>query len=103
MQMMRGDAYEIALTLTDEESQAITDADVTDVEIVLGGIRKTYANGDVTFSDGKWIFPISQEETLNGLPSVSGLQVRVKYTLGDVVGATVGNVYVLPSSSNEVL
>jgi len=101
--IMQGDAYEIALTLNDEENHAIVDTDVADVEITLGGIRKTYADGDVLYDDGKWLFPVTQEETMKCLPSISGLQVRVKYALGDVVGATIGNVYVTASASNEVL
>lgn len=103
MQMMRGDQYEIALTLTDEENQPIVPADVAEVEIALGDLIKTYSSGEVVYDDGKWLFPVTQDETLSTVAAVSTLQVRVKYLLGDVVGARVGNVYILPSSSNEVL
>ena len=103
LQMMRGDSYEIAITLTDEENQPITPADVSEVEIALGDLKKTYTSGDVTYNDGKWLFPVTQDETLSTVAAVSTLQVRVKYLPGDVVGARVGNVYIVPSSSNEVL
>ena len=103
LQMMRGDSYEIAITLTDEENQPIAPADVSEVEISLGDLKKTYTSGDVAYNDGKWLFPVSQDETLSTVAAVSTLQVRVKYLLGDVVGAKVGNVYIVPSSSNEVL
>lgn len=103
MQIMRGDQYEIALTLTDEQNHAITDEDVAEVEIALGDLVKTYSSGAVIYAEGKWLFPISQGETLSTVAAVNTLQVRVKYLLGDVVGAKVGKVYVTPSSSNEVL
>lgn len=103
LQMMRGDSYNIAITLTDDENQPITPADVAEVEIALGDLKKTYTSGDVAYNDGKWLFPVSQDETLSTVAAVSTLQVRVKYLLGDVVGARVGNVYIVPSSSNEVL
>lgn len=103
MQMMRGDSYEIAITLKDEQNHAITDEDVAEVEISLGDLTKTFTSGAVIYDDGKWLFPITQGETLSAVAAINTLQVRVKYLLGDVVGATVGNVYVLPSSSNEVL
>lgn len=103
LQMMRGDSYEIAITLTDEENQPIAPADVSEVEISLGDIIKTYSSGDVIYDDGKWLFPVTQSETLSAVAAVSTLQVRVKYLHGDVVGARAGNVYIVPSSSNEVL
>lgn len=103
MQIMRGDQYEIALTLTDEQNHAITDEDVAEVEISLGDLVKTYSSGAVIYAEGKWLFPISQGETLSTVAAVNTLQVRVKYLLGDVVGAKVGKVYVTPSCSNEVL
>lgn len=103
MQMMRGDAYEIAITLKDEQNHAITDEDVAEVEIALGDLIKTYSSGEVVYDDGKWLFPVTQGETLSAVAAISTLQVRVKYLLGDVVGAKVGNVYLTPSASNEVL
>lgn len=103
MEMMRGDAYEIALALTDEEGNPITTEEVAEVEISLGDVTKTYTSGDVVYDDGKWLFPLTQDETLFTLAPVSGLQVRVKYLLGDVVGAKVGNVYIISSNSEEVL
>lgn len=103
MQMMRGDAYEIALTLKDEQNHAITDEDVAEVEISLGDLTKTFTSGAVIYDDGKWLFPVSQGETLSAVAAINTLQVRVKYALGDVVGAKVGKVYVIPSASNEVL
>lgn len=103
MQMMRGDSYEIAITLKDEQNHPITDADVAEVEIALGDLIKTYSSGAVIYNDGKWLFPVTQGETLSAVAAINTLQVRVKYALGDVVGAKVGKVYVIPSASNEVL
>lgn len=102
MNIMKGDAYEIAITLKDEDENAITPADVLDVEITLGKLSKRLTEDEVHYDDGKWIFPMTQEETF-ALSPVAGLQARVKFLTGDVVGGRIGNIYVRPSNSAEVL
>ena len=101
MQIMRGDAYNVALTLKYDDNTAITPADVSDVEIVLGNLVKRYSSGDIVYDDGEWLFPITQTDTFYDLPPVSALQVRVK-TGNDVVGVRVGTVFVLPAKG-EIL
>lgn len=102
MTIMQGDAYDVTLTLTDDNDDRITDADVLDVEITLGGLSKTYSSGDVIYSSGEWAMSLTQDETF-AMSKVLPLEARVKFNSGDVVGAKVGNVYVLPSKSKEVL
>lgn len=96
MKIMQGDSYNIAITLTDDDGEEITSAD--EVSVTLGKLTKT-----VTYSEGDaaWLFPLSQDETF-ALDFLCGMEVRVK-TGTNVVGASLGNVYVIPSTSTEVL
>lgn len=102
MQIMQGDAYEVAITLKDDNDTTITSADVADVEITLGNLSKTYTDGAISYDDGEWLFPLSQDESF-ALNAISRLQVRVKNNSGEVIGANVGIVFVKPSQSAKVL
>ena len=74
--MVQGDAYSIDVEITNE-GQTLSPSAVSLVEIALLNLVKTYP-GDVTFSDGKFHFPLTQPETF-GLPTVCPMQVRVKF------------------------
>ena len=104
MKIMQGDEYDVNIALTDSDGEPITDTGVTDVEVGLGGITKTYADGDVTFDSetNQWVFHLSQAET-SGFKGILSFQVRVKFGGGDVVGAKLPPVGVSPSASVEVL
>lgn len=101
--MMQGDSYGLAIEIKNAADMVVTSGDITDVEITIGHLRKTYKDGSVTFKDGMWIFPLTQEETFK-FPSmrVKG-QVRVMFSNGSVEGASLGFVCVDESLSKEVL
>ena len=102
LSMMQGDAYDIHLTLIDEDNTPITDADVSKVNITFGGTTKSYPDGAVTYDadEGEWLYPVTQAQTI-GMPPIADLSVRVKFIGGDVEGANIGNVYVIPSEDKE--
>ena len=100
LSMMQGDAYNIYLTILNESGEAITDADVSKVNITFGGTTKSYPDGAVSYDDGEWLYPVTQAQTI-GMANVAELSVRVKYTGGDVEGAKIGNVYIIPSADKE--
>lgn len=103
--MMQGDSYNLEVDIVDSDGVAVTDSDVSDVEITIGFLRKTFANGEVSYSKdiGRWLFPITQEESFS-LPTngVKG-QVRVAWKNGGVEGVSLGCVHVHESISKEVL
>lgn len=86
--MVQGDAYSIEVEITNE-GQTLSPPAVFLVEIALLNLVKTYP-GDVTFSDGKFHFPLTQPETF-GLPTVCPMRVRVKFPRrhGDLRSAAV--------------
>ena len=102
--MMQGDAYGLAIEIKDATDKVVTTEDVMDVEIAIGYLRKTYKEGGISFENGMWIFPLTQEETFKFSPTmrVKG-QVRVMFKNGTVEGVSLGNVCVYESISKEVL
>ena len=105
MNIMQGDEYDVNITLKDADGEPITEVGVTDVEIGIGSLTKTYSDGEVSYdSENKqWVFRLSQTETSGLKNGVLSFQVRVKFGGGDVVGAKLPSVGVSPSTSKEVL
>lgn len=103
--MMQGDSYSLSIEILKADGTQVTAADVSDVEITIGHLRKTYAEGTVSYhsASGIWLFPLSQEETFRYLPSKVKGQVRVVWNNGDVEGISLGDINVQESISREVL
>jgi len=98
--MVRGDAYNIEIEIRNGNT-ALTANDVELVEITIHDLVKTYP-GKVTFEDGKFLFPLSQEETF-GLPFTCLAQIRVKFPGGDVIGSEIQQIDVRNALSQAVL
>ena len=79
----QGDAYYVPITVT-KDGEALDLSEVELVEFILGNLRKVYP-GDVLYDDGKFLFPVTQEETFVMQNSVA-YDVRVKFNSGVVVG-----------------
>lgn len=101
--MMQGDSYGIVIDIIKADGVAVTDADVSDVEIVIGSLVKTYANDEVKFHEGKWVFPLSQEESFKMPSGYVKAQVRVEFADGNVEGVPLGDIRVHESISKVVL
>ena len=103
--MMQGDSYGIKIEILNSENSIITPDDVSDVEVTIGSVRKTYSSGEVTYNSdiGKWVFPLTQEETFKFPASRVKAQVRVVMKSGDIHGASIGEISVSESISKEVL
>lgn len=101
--MMQGDSYGLKIEILKESEVAVTSDDVSDVEITVGFLRKNYAKGEVLYSDGYWVFPISQEESFKLPATRVKAQVRVVWKNGCVEGASLGEIRVHESISKEVL
>jgi hypothetical protein len=109
--MMQGDSYglkiEILKDSTDSDGnpvdEAVTPDEVSDVEITVGFFRKTYANGEVLYIDGYWIFPISQEESFKLPATRVKAQVRVAWKVGSIEGVSLGDIRVHESIRKVVL
>lgn len=100
MSMVQGDAYRIELTIS-SDGLTLTGDGVELVEVTLLGFKRCYP-GEVTYADGKFFFPVTQEETFH-LPPLCPMQVRVKFPGGDVVGSPVQMIDVERALSKAVI
>jgi hypothetical protein len=101
--MLQGDSYPLKFTLKDSAGTLITNEMVSDVEIIVGDLRKTYAKNELTYFDGKWIFALTQEQTINA-PKRCNAQVRVKFiNNSEVIGKITTPLFVETGYSKVVL
>ena len=105
---MQGDSYGIEIDIFDQNGNAVTPDDISNVEITIGRFRKTYRDGSLFYVDNgdgspKWIFPLSQQETFRMPASKINVQIRIAWPNGEVEGDRLGYIVVHESSSKEVL
>lgn len=101
--MMQGDSYNLGIRILNNADNPVTPDDIKDLEITIGQLRKTYLGAQLTFSDGLWLFPLSQHETFRYLPAVQKAQVRLLWANGVLEGREIPGVRIYESISKEVL
>lgn len=101
--MMQGDSYSLGIVILNNAGSPVTPADVRDVEITIGDMSKTYKRAELTFTDGVWMFPISQKDSFSMWPSAVKAQVRVAWLGGAVEGKPIYGIRNEESLSKEVL
>ena len=101
--MMQGDSYNLGIRILNNAGNPVTPDDVKDVEITIGHLSKTYMNAELTYYEGLWMFPLSQQETFHYWPSAMKAQVRVAWKNGVVEGKPLYGVRINESTSKEVL
>lgn len=101
--MMQGDSYNLGFTVKNNAGVLVTPADIQDMEITIGHLTKTYRNLQITYRDGKWLFPISQTESFEYWPKVVKAQIRILWADGILEGKPIHGVRVHESLSKEVL
>ena len=106
--MMQGDSYGLEIEILDHDNFVVTPEDISDVEITVGFLRKSYKKGEIFYvaddaNPGRWIFPLSQKETFKLPISQLSVQVRIMWPNKEVEGATIGQLSINESHSKEVL
>lgn len=101
--MMQGDSYNLGFTVLNNAKELVTPADIRDMEITIGHLSKTYKNLQITYQNGKWLFPISQEESFDFWPKATKAQIRVLWEDGVLEGKPIYGVRIEESLSKEVL
>lgn len=101
--MMAGDAYSLPIKISSADGTANAST-FADVEVCIGHVRKTLADGEITFDTEQECFlvPLTQEETFS-LRGRAKINIRCKYPSGDVVGIDLGTLDFGPSLSKEVI
>ena len=103
LKLMQGDQYAIVFTGT-QDGAPLDLSKIEMIEFIVGNLRKIYP-GEVTANDGKFYFPLTQEETLNFKSAMQSVQIRVKFLGAEpvVVGVPLGGIRVTDAISKEVL
>lgn len=102
--IMQGDEYSLLISVSTEDGEPI-DSLFSDIEVSFGGsIRKTLKQGGVKYDAelGKFKVYLTQEETFR-LRGNEKMQIRFKFTNGEVAGVDAGTYNVNSSISKVVL
>ena len=103
LKIMQGDQYAIVFTGT-QDGAPLDLSKIEMIEFIVGKLRKIYP-GEVTENDGKFYFPLTQEETLDFKSAMQSVQIRVKFLGAEpvVVGVPIGGIRVTDAISKVVL
>lgn len=99
--IMQGDSYQKPFTLRTLDGTLITPEMVTALVLSIGNLSRQYP-GDITYADGKWLFPLSQAQTF-GMKGMLPVQARVLFQDGSVFGGNGAPVSVLPAVNRGIL
>lgn len=100
--MMQGDSCQLGFTLRGSGGSVLTPMDLLDLEITLGPITKTWNRKELRFAEGRWFFPLTQQETHGLWPGRLRCQVRVLWNNGVVEGKSLQGLRLQESISKEV-
>lgn len=99
--IMQGDSYQKPFTLRTLDGTLITPEMVTALVLSIGNLSRQYP-GDITYADGKWLFPLSQAQTF-GMHGMLPVQARVLFQDGSVFGGNGAPVSVLTAVNHGIL
>lgn len=114
MTIKQGDSYSLPIMIK-LNKQPIDDEvleSLSKVEFCLGQLPAKYwtpaENSEVEFKDGKFLYPISQEESFSFSPSKDDgritMDIRIRFINADVRGTTTKvSIKVADATSDEVL
>jgi hypothetical protein len=104
MKIMQGDACRIPFCVK-QDGRTLVPEMITDLEVTVGRLRKTYREGNVTWDGAAWYVYLSQEETM-AMSGVDHIRIRVRYLdqpWVSVQGKEAALLYVEEHPTGEVL
>lgn len=99
--VMQGDSYSLPFVLRMLDGTLITEDLVEIVVLNLGGMSRQYP-GDVEYQNGKWMLPVTQEQSFAFKGSVEP-QARVQFKGGNIFGGIGRSIRILNSQSRGIL
>ena len=82
MAIIKGDEYKIPIVIKEGDT-VITEELVNGVRVGLGTVVSTYPDGTLTYKDGLWYFPLTQEISYRLQAGSVPFQVQIK--VGDQI------------------
>ena len=77
IRIMQGDACRLAFQIR-QNGTIVTPEMITDLEVTVGNLRKTYLDGGITFESECWYTYLSQEDT-KSLSGSEYIRLRIRY------------------------
>ena len=100
MNVIKGEAYKIAIVIKNG-TELITPNNCDGIRVAFANQIETYPDGDITYSNGEWLFPLSQDMSYRIKGTESTYQVQVKIGT-DVFSSTKQKVRVDETMFREV-
>lgn len=98
--MVQGDQYYIPCAVKDRSGNAVTPSNCQGIKIKIGKNEKSYPDGQLIFQNNKWLYPITQEESLSLTNTV--YQCQVKFSNTDIATSKQKTFTIHPSIIREV-
>jgi len=98
--IQQGDQYAIEVIVKFGDA-VITPDDCDDMKVMFGGYEKCYSKGELTFQNGIWYFPMTQEMSLSFQKGLTSIQAQFRKD-GEIRGTPVYSVEVDVSVIREV-
>ena len=77
IKIMQGDACRLPFQIR-QDGMTITPEMITDLEVTVGSLRKTYLGGGITFDGEYWYTYLSQEDTMS-MTGAEYIRLRIRY------------------------
>lgn len=77
IKIMQGDACRLPFHIV-QDGLVISPEMITDLEVTVGSLRKTYLSGGIEYTDEHWLMNLSQEETM-AMSGSEYIRVRIRY------------------------
>ena len=81
----RGEQYAVEIVIKNDED-VITPNNCDDVKIKLGNLEKKYSDNEIFYEDGRWLFPLTQEQTL--AMNLKRVNLQAQYKSGSNIFST---------------
>lgn len=94
--IVQGDAYVLPFVIT-SGNVLITDQLATAVRIKIGKYSAIWPGGKISYSNQKWFFPLTQEQTMELFSGQNEYQVQVQFQNGETVGTKPQNIFIQKS------
>lgn len=112
MTIKQGDAYDLPIKLyinkTEITEENLDIMDIKQIEFILGELKakffKNNQSNEVKFSNGYFMYPLTQEESFSLQPGRINMDIRVQFNNTNVRGITTKiDVKIADATSTEVL
>lgn len=83
--IIQGEQYAVEIIIKNNETE-ITPENCDDVKIKIGNITKKYSKNEINYENERWLFPLTQEESL--MLKKGRVNIQAQYMVAENVYST---------------